>query len=198
MPRPSVEDERREQILRATWAVISAEGFRSLRLSDVARQAGISAGMIHYYFESKEQLLRAAFERYFEHSVQRRKPITDSGKPPLQLLKLLVKSYLPIEDETIEGWRVWGELWVEGLQAPELQQLNEEFYGQWRRTIAGVIREGQERGTIRDGDATTLANMLVAMLDGLAIQVILNSRSMTAERMRTTCYAYIDQMHAAS
>jgi AcrR family transcriptional regulator len=197
MPRPSVEEERRAQILRATWRVISVSGFRSLRLSDVAREAGVSSGMIHYYFETKRDLLKAAFERYFQHSTERRQWIMESGKDPLDLLKLIVTSYLPIEAETLEGWRVWSELWVEGLQEPDLQLLNEDFYGQWRRLITGVIRDGQDAGAIRDGSAVTLANMLIAMLDGLAIQVLLGSTSMTAERMRATCITFIDEMLAS-
>jgi AcrR family transcriptional regulator len=196
MPRPHVEEERRQQILEATWHVIAVSGFRSLRLSDVAKRAGISSGMIHYYFDTKRDLLKAAFERYYEHSMQRRQWIMETGKGPLELLKLIVESYLPIQDETMEGWHVWSELWVEGLQEPDLQQLNEDFYGQWRRLVAGIIRDGQDAGVIRDGSAVELANMVIAMIDGLAIQVLLGSRSMTAERMRATCMAFIDEMLA--
>jgi AcrR family transcriptional regulator len=196
MPRPHVEEERRQQILQATWHVISVSGFRSLRVSDVAKRAGVSSGMIHYYFDTKRDLLKAAFEQYYAHSMQRRQWIMETGKGPLELLKLLVESYLPIEDETLEGWRVWSELWVEGLQEPDLEQLNEDFYGQWRRLVAGIIGDGQDAGIIRDGSAIELANMLIAMIDGLAIQVLLGSRSMTAERMRTTCVAFIDEMLA--
>ena len=58
MPRPHVEEERRQQILQATWHVISVSGFRSLRLSDVAKRAGVSSGMIHYYFDTKRDLLK--------------------------------------------------------------------------------------------------------------------------------------------
>lgn len=196
MPRPHVEEERRQQILLATWHVISGSGFRNLRLSDVAKRAGVSSGMIHYYFDTKRDLLKAAFEQYYAHSMQRRQWIMETGKGPLELLNLLVESYLPIEDETVEGWRVWSELWVEGLQEPDLQQLNEDFYGQWRRLVAGIIRDGQDAGIIRDGSAIELANMLIAMVDGLAIQVLLGSRNMTPERMRTTCLAFIDDMLA--
>jgi AcrR family transcriptional regulator len=194
MPRPHVEEERRQQILEATWHVIAVSGFRSLRLSDVAKRAGVSSGMIHYYFDTKRDLLKAAFERYYEHSLQRRQWIMGTGQGPLELLKLIVESYIPIEDETLEGWHVWSELWVEGLQEPDLQELNEDFYGQWRRLIADIIRDGQEAGVIRDGSAIELANMLIAMIDGLAVQVLLGSRSMTAERMRATCLAFIDEM----
>jgi len=197
MPRPHVEEERRQQILQATWHVIAGSGFRSLRVSDVAKRAGVSSGMIHYYFDSKRDLLKAAFERYYAHSMQRRQWIMDTGQGPLELLKLIVESYLPVEDETLEGWHVWSELWVEGLQEPDLQELNEDFYGQWRRLVAGIISDGQDAGIIRDGSAIELANMLIAMIDGLAIQVLLGSRSMTAERMRTTCMAFIDEMLAS-
>jgi AcrR family transcriptional regulator len=196
MPRPHVEEERRQQILQATWHVIAVSGFRSLRVSDVAKRAGVSSGMIHYYFDSKRDLLKAAFERYYAYSMQRRQWIMETGKGPLELLKLIVDSYVPVDDETLEGWHVWSELWVEGLQEPDLQELNEDFYGQWRRQVAGIISDGQDAGVIREGSAIELANMLIAMIDGLAIQVLLGSRSMTAERMRTTCTAFIDEMLA--
>ncbi len=194
MPRPHVEEERRQQILEATWHVIAVSGFRSLRVSDVAKRAGVSSGMVHYYFDTKRDLLKAAFGRYYEHSVQRRQWLMETGKGPLDLLKAIVESYLPIEDETLEGWHVWSELWVEGLQEPDMRQLNEDFYGQWRQLVAGIIRDGQQAGIIRDGSAAELANMLIAMIDGLAIQVLLGSKSMTPERMRSTCMAFIDEM----
>jgi AcrR family transcriptional regulator len=197
MPRPHVEEERRQQILEATWHVIAVSGFRGLRLSDVAKRAGVSSGMIHYYFDTKDDLVKAAFERYYEHSTQRRQWLMETDQGPLELLKAIVESYLPIEDETLEGWHVWSELWVEGLQEPDLRELNEDFYGQWRRLVAGIIRDGQNAGLIRDGSAVELANMLIAMIDGLAIQVLLGSRSLTAERMRATCLAFIDEMLAA-
>lgn len=194
MPRPHVEEERRQQILEATWHVITVSGFRNLRLSDVAKRAGVSSGMIHYYFDTKRELLKAAFERYYEHSTKRRQWLMETGKGPLELLKLLVESYLPVEEETLEGWHVWSELWVEGLQEPDLRQLNEDFYGQWRGVVADIIRDGQDAGVIREGSAAELANMLIAMIDGLAIQVLLGSHRMTAERMRATCVAFIDTM----
>lgn len=196
MPRPHVEEERRQQIVSATWHVIAASGFRNLRVSDVAKRAGVSSGMVHYYFETKRDLIKAAFERYFEHSMGRRQWIMETGKGPLELLKLIVESYLPTDPETIEGWRVWSEMWVEGLQEPDLQELNEDFYGQWRSQVAGIIRDGQDAGIVREGSAAELANMLIAMLDGLAIQVLLGSKAMNAERMRATCLSFIDEMLA--
>ena len=194
MPRPSVEAERKAQILRATCAVIADAGIHDLRLTDVARRAGVSSGTIHYYFDSKQALLHAAFEHNFQHSLERRAAVLSGGGNPLDLLARLVESYAPLDAESVAAWRVWAELWVHGLRQPELQELNESIYGEWRRTVVGLVRDAQDRGLLRGGDPVLVANIVVAMIDGLAIQVLLGSRNMTVDRMRATCRAYLDSL----
>src|SRR5690606_40934082 len=77
MARPSVEAERREQILRAACEVVSDKGYKALRVTDVAKRAKISTGSVHYYFETKRDLVHAAFEWNFARSLERRKSILD-------------------------------------------------------------------------------------------------------------------------
>src|SRR5690606_42158043 len=75
MARPSVEAERREQILRAACEVVSDKGYKALRVTDVAKRAKISTGSVNYYFETKRDLVHAAFERTFARSLERRMSI---------------------------------------------------------------------------------------------------------------------------
>jgi hypothetical protein len=82
---------------------------------------------------------------------------------------------------------VWAELWVEALHDQDLQELNERVYGEWRRLVAGIIRDGQDAGVFRQDDPVLAANGLIGMIDGLALQVLLSSRSMTIDRMRAVC-----------
>ncbi len=70
-PRPSVEAERREDVLRATWELITEIGYRRVRIADIAARTGTSTGIIHYYFETKEDVLDAAF-RYAVEDAHRR------------------------------------------------------------------------------------------------------------------------------
>ena len=65
MARPSVEAERREQILRAACEVIGHKGVNAMRVTDVAKLARISTGSVHYYFETKRDLTQAALEWNF-------------------------------------------------------------------------------------------------------------------------------------
>lgn len=197
MPRPNVEAERREQILRATCAVVSEVGMHELRLADVARQAGVSSGIIHYYFDNKRAVLIAAFEFNFTQSLARRRALLQPAREPLKLLVRLVESYLPRGEKTLTAWRVWAELWGEAMRDPEFQAVNERLYSEWRQIIAEVITRAQRDGVAREGDPVELANMLVAMIDGLALQVLAHSRRMTVSTMRATLRAFIDMALAS-
>ncbi len=197
MPRPSVEVERREQILLAACQVMAEVGLRSLRVGDVARRAGTSHGTVHYYFDTKRELVLSAFDFNFRRSLDRRRPILDAAGDPLSRLRAFVDSYLPGDDpETVLAWRVWIELWNEALREPDLRELNERVYGEWRRLVAAILRDGQERGQFRGGDAVDTANLLIGMIDGLAIQVLLGSRDMTGDRMRATCETFLRGLSA--
>ena len=196
MARPNVEAERREQILRSASRTIAQRGIKSLRVADVAADAGVSPGIIHYYFNNKQSLTRAAFERNFEHSLSRRAAILNSSDDAPKKLRAVVDAYLPEDGETVEAWHVWAELWVEGLHDVELQRLNERAYGEWRGIISMIIRAGQSANQIDAGDPVEIANMLVGMLDGLALQVLLGSRDMDLEKMRRTCHSFIARIEA--
>jgi AcrR family transcriptional regulator len=196
MPRPNVEAERREQILAATCAVIASKGITELRLSDVAEKAGVSSGTVHYYFETKRAVVNAAFEYNFRHSLDRRRALLERPLDPLSLLLEVIDSYAPDDDATTRAWRVWAELWVEGIREPELRQVNERLYADWREVVVSLVRRAQRDGTVRDGDPVAFANMLIAMIDGLALQVLLDSKDMPLETMRATLHAFVDGLRA--
>ncbi|MFG2140801.1 TetR/AcrR family transcriptional regulator [Streptomyces sp. NPDC048650] len=194
MPRPNVEVERRAQILASTCSVIARTGIVAFRVADVAKEAGLSPGIVHYYFDTKQALIRAAFERNFLHSLERRAAVLDSGREPVVKLRALVEAYLPQGDETVEAWHVWAELWVSALHDMELRDLNDRAYGEWRRIVAGIVRECQAAGRMGEEDPVEVANLLVGLLDGLALQVLAGSHAMTLARMRATCRAFIDTL----
>ena len=197
MSRPSVEAERTEQILGAACEVLSDVGFIGLRVVDVARRVGVSTGTVHYYFDTKRSLTTAAFEWNFVRSLKRRRHILDLHDDPRSELRAFVESYVPKDDETVRAWRVWVELWVAALHDEDLAGLNERVYGAWRGTVRSIIEDGQRVGHFADGDPHVLANGLVAMIDGLSLQVILGSQELRIEQMLAACDQWIAALETA-
>lgn len=191
MARPSVEDERRAQIMAATRRVMVQRGVAMLRVADVAREAGVSPGIVHYYFESKEELIRETFEDNFASSFERRSSIFEKDLPADEKLDVLMVSYVPSDEETRESWHVWLELWVGARQDETLRQLNETAYGEWRRLIGGIIDEGIASGVFVTSDPASEVNQLVAMIDGLAVQALLGSSVITTAEMRKICAEFV-------
>jgi AcrR family transcriptional regulator len=197
MPRPSVEVERRRQILTAACEVIATVGVPELRLNDVATLAGVSSGTVHYYFESKRAVLAAAFEFNLTESLQRREALLASDKSSIDLLLDLVDSYLPKDEPTDRAWKVWLALWAEAARDPVLREVNDRLYDQWRGLVADVVKSAQAEGSIRPGRPKVLANMLIGMLDGLAVQLVIGSEDVDLATVRRTIKSFVKDFLAA-
>ncbi|WP_293782549.1 TetR/AcrR family transcriptional regulator [uncultured Aeromicrobium sp.] len=198
MARPSPVADRRGDILAATCAVVSERGFRDLRVADVARVAGCSSGTVHYYFASKDELLREAFRFQYEASVRRRESYVDPDDDPVTTLRKLADGYLPSSETTIESWLVWMELWVSALRDDTMSQINDVYYGEWRQAVLTAATEARDLGLLEVTDPLAFTDMYVSMMDGLAIQVLIRAEHMTVERMREICWAFVDSFVPAS
>ena len=192
-PRPNVEEQRRREILEAACSAIAERGFADARIADIAERASTSSGTVHYYFASKEDVLHQALRFAFEKSLDRQIAELSKVSSARDSLIKLIELNLPNDDEIIQEWVLWMEFWIEALHRPDMRPVNEELYGHWRAVVTEIIDAGQESGEFRESVvATDLANRFVALMDGLAIQVLLHSAQMTVAEMRRICTEFVD------
>jgi AcrR family transcriptional regulator len=183
--RPS--DVRRVQILEAAAAVIAQRGLSDIRISDVAAEAGASPALVVYYFGTKERLLADALsfaeDRFYGQTSSELERIPDATG---RLLRLIELSSQPDDDN--HDWLLWVELWGRAIRDSDVASRRELLDARWRESIATIIRDGQAEGEFdRSVDADDLALRLAAMIDGLAIQVILADPEVDSTRMRAIC-----------
>jgi AcrR family transcriptional regulator len=192
-PRPNVEEERRRQILEAACEAIAERGFAAVRISDVAAKADTSTGTVHYYFDNRQDVLRQALRFAFEQSLSRQLGELAKLRSPRRRLLRLIELNLPDAGEVTQEWIVWMEFWLEAVHHPEMRSVNEDLYGRWRKVVGDIIVAGRDSGDFRpDADPDSLANRFVALMDGLAIQVLLHSQQMTVAKMRRVLGDFIE------
>jgi BetI-type transcriptional repressor, C-terminal len=77
---------------------------------------------------------------------------------------------------------------VRALRDPEMAKDREALDQRWRSQLAEIIRGGQSSGEFSSAeDPDELALRIAALMDGLAIQVIMDDSEVTTERMHRTC-----------
>ncbi len=195
-PRPSVEAQRREEVLEATCEIIAEVGFRNVRVSDVAKRAGISTGVVHYYFGTKEQMLDDAFRFAVQQARQRSLESITGVSSARDRLYAVLDVQLPT-DESDREWPLWLHLWAEALMRPPLQELNRASYENWIALIEGIIVEGQGTGEFRKVSAHDVTLQLLTMIDGLVIQATLGAKDLDARRVRELVHSFVNSVLGA-
>ncbi len=161
--------DRTNDILRSACRVIAERGCDGMRMGDVAREAGVSSALVHYYFDTRSELLRRAF-LYADDQVDAFiRTAVGRCETPRQRLETSVISYL-VDDQAVEqSWRIWSEMLRAALYEPALRPDVEASYSSWIEEVADHVRACA--GPQVD-DAATAAR-LCALVDGLAQQALL-------------------------
>jgi len=179
MPRtPRVVEDRREQIIDAAMRAFASKGFGRATNKDVANEAGITSGLIYYYFESKEALLKAILEERSPMQVVARMPSEMLEQPPEVFLPTLLNRVLSI----VEGEQFVGLIRVmlpEVLHNPEVTPLMTDFLRRVLGFISEYLRVQIARGTVRDDiNLDVVGHALLGSMITLVVrrQILLDSQ----------------------
>jgi AcrR family transcriptional regulator len=165
--------EREEAILGAACRVIAQSGAAGLRMSEVAREAGVSSALLHYYFATRRELLARAFAfadtRVDAHVLS----LVGEHGSGRDRLETLLTAYLSPEPVVTEDWVVWSELWRSARFDDTLLELLHDADREWVGQVATLLREGIADGSV-DGsiEVDDTAIHLVSLVDGLGTRVL--------------------------
>jgi AcrR family transcriptional regulator len=164
-------EESRQQVLDAAIAVLAEKGVAGTSVQDIANQARMSKGAVHYHFESKDELLERVLDRCCEVIEARIKAVFEMEGLPVERLHRALREMWIVRRDDVREMRVLTELRV-------LTRHNENL----RKAYAEALRRAS-REIIDTGLAQLLAmglkpkvsieivpRLLIATLDGLALQ----------------------------
>jgi len=190
MARQANHNERRKLFAAAALAVIAREGLEGLTMRVVAKEAGFTTGALTHYFQSKDELLIAASEAGAD-VVRPEMEGAATGASARVALRDLLYTVLPTTPPMKAQWRFWMAFWERAAHSPEVQRVMRERYFEYTSRVAKVIRRSQEQGeTPRDVDAEIVAREIIALIDGIGVQVMIGSRKFTNAVQRQ----YVDSL----
>ena len=168
--------DRRARIVEAARKLLAEEGYDRVTMKQVAKEAGVAQGLIHYYFSGKDEILlevlAQAARRYGEE--MRRFGASLPGDKSFAEAAL-VRSKERVDREP-ERYRLRYELFALGLRKPELLEGVGNLLATGREGIGATIERIAERGQAPEKtvDTRAVAAVLLASFDGLALQKLVD------------------------
>jgi AcrR family transcriptional regulator len=174
--------DTREKILETAVKLFSSHGYADTSLAQVARAARVSKALVLWYFESKEQLFRAALQ-HFLAPYEIDDHVLD-GLDERQQVEKLIDDYYDFISENLYSVRfVLGQVVSGEENSQELATRARELHAMYRGLLTTILERGKEKGVfVAAMRPAEDASLMMATLNGLLLQQLVDNT--TAEKAR--------------
>ncbi|MDI6875010.1 TetR/AcrR family transcriptional regulator [Candidatus Solincola sp.] len=169
MGRKPLKDQRRKEILEALYRCLLEKSYSETSIKDIGRKAGLNPAMLHYYFESKEDILINLVDSiYEEHRRAFEKRLRELQEMGLEA-RGLVREILRYFNENVtcdkKLQKVFFEIWEVALHNRNVSERVKRIYREWIDGLSRIFNE--TIGPCPDADNLALA--AVAFQEGVGI-----------------------------
>jgi TetR/AcrR family transcriptional repressor of bet genes len=190
--RALAKERRRQQLIDATIKCISKKGLGSLKLADVAAEAGLSQGIVNLHFDSKDNLLGETlrylaqdYDAQFMDVVE--KPGLDAAGQLLALMEMDLKPSICDRAKLA----VWFAFWGEVKSVPTYQAICAAYDDKYDNIILELCESIIREGNYGDSDAQTATEALSSLTDGLWLSCLVNPGPFDRVTALKSVYSYL-------
>jgi AcrR family transcriptional regulator len=165
--------DKAQRIVDAMRDSVARRGAAGSTFEHVAREAGVSRGLLHYYFGTKERLLVEVVRRDTDIRVARLDEQLAPTKTADDVINVLVASLTDMIENEPGFFLLLYELFSAGRRNPEIQREVGQLFEKVRIHVADVLRSKEEEGVLNlRFEADGVVSCLFALCDGFALQAL--------------------------
>jgi AcrR family transcriptional regulator len=165
--------EKAQRIVDAMRSSVAARGIAGSTFEHVSSEAGVSRGLLHYYFGTKERLLVEVVRRDSEIRVARLDEPLGAAQSVDDILNVLVASLQDMLENEPGYFDLLFELFIAGRRNPEIQREVGELFARSRAHVVEILSAKEREGVISPRfDLQSLVSYLFSIADGIAMQVL--------------------------
>jgi len=174
-PRSQHTGDKRDLILKAATKLFARRGFFNAQVADVAREAGVAAGTVYLYFQSKDDLLISIFERTMHEGLEAGRQALAGVSDPVERLRRLALVHLERLGQDRDLAVVFQ---VELRQSTKfMERFSSTLLQDYLHAIRDAVADAQTAGRFRrEVSPTFAAKVLYGALDEMATNWILSRR----------------------
>ncbi|MEE2729952.1 MAG: TetR/AcrR family transcriptional regulator [Pseudomonadota bacterium] len=165
--------QTRARLLKEAKKLVSAGGFRSLSIAEVARRSAIATGTVYRYFPSKSELCVAVFEAATQREIE---AVSHAGLDAGDAVQQLQQALECFIQRAMLNPNLAYALIAEPVD-PELEQTRLNYRAQWAEVFAQRLEQGMQQGVFISQPATLCATALVGAMAETVILPLQQARS---------------------
>jgi AcrR family transcriptional regulator len=168
-----LDGEKARSIVLAMRSSVAARGAAGSTFEHVAREAGVSRGLLHYYFGSKERLLVEVVRHDCEVRVALLEQRLAGASSPDEIVEALVEQLKAFLEDDPGTPTVVYEMLSASRHSEEIRLELAALYRTWRSHLAEALRAKEIEGVVAlDADAESVASVIFALGDGIGMQLL--------------------------
>ena len=165
--------EKAQRIVDAMRATVGRRGATRATFDVVAREAGVSRGLLHYYFGSKEKLLAEVVRRDCDLRMERLSATAAGAASPDELLAGMARALREMLEESPEFLAILLELHTLARQNAEIATELAELHRRVRGHLGGILATARDAGVITlAAEPEVVAEVLFSLGDGLGMRML--------------------------
>ena len=186
----------RETILQATLDIICQYHISGTTIRRIAEQADISPSLIHYYFPTKRDLFMAVIDYLITFYSRNHAAyiMTNNIRPPEKLM-IMVGNQIEYTSRRKEYYVIY-DFWTHAITDAEIKVKVQEMFLDWEGWIRKIIDEGVQTGDFDPQNAEFVPYLLMSLINGAAIQYLLNEQVFDIHDYYDRVYRLIARMLA--
>lgn len=195
MSRRDSEDVRRKQLIDTTILVMAQVGFNATTLGLIAKQAGVSAGLVAHYFGDKDGLLEATLRSLASRLSRAAAARMRAARTPRERLQAVIDANLAPEEMDSQTGAVWLAFWGQAIHSDRLKRVQRIY----QLRVLSNLRHAL-RSLAPDAEAERLAVIIAAIIDGLWLRTTLTAAWSPADSdaARRIAAGFVDSQLAAT
>jgi AcrR family transcriptional regulator len=172
-PARSLSGEKAQRIIDAMRVSVAQRGTAGSTFDHVSREAGVSRGLLHYYFGTKEQLLAEAVRRDCELRLERLESRLATAKTAEDFIDLMAENLKETVSEDPDFVTLIFELFTLSRRNPDIALEYADLMRRTREQVAGMLAAAQQEGIVRlHAEPEAIAEVLFSLGDGFALRML--------------------------
>jgi AcrR family transcriptional regulator len=169
----SLSGERAQRIVEAMRRSVARRGTAGSTFEHVSREAGVSRGLLHYYFGTKEQLLVEAVRRDCEVRMETLERQLSQAQSAEDFIDLMAENLQETVREDPDFVTLVFELFTLSRRNADIAAEYAELMRRTREQVAGMLAVGQRDGILRlHAEPEAVAEILFSLADGFALRML--------------------------